>query len=166
VSRWRGCSGGLTIAIAALVLLAAGPAQAEPSPALLVSTLDGSSLAVMRLPADGRFALSYRNSLYGSLVDEAFVVTPQGELRLTGVAADELAVLEEYYRAAERATRQAAGASRAWRIKPPIPVEEALLIVAATDLGRRTLLVDGAPPVELWRLVDDREPWVSIQPAR
>lgn len=165
MSRWRGRTSGLTIAIAAFVLLAAGPAQAEPSPALLVSTRDGS-LVVVPLPADGRFVLRYRNSIYGSLVDEEFVVTPRGELRLTGLAADELAVLEEYYRAADRATRQAADASRSWRITPPIPFKEALLIVAATDLGRRTLVIEGRPPVELWRLVDDAQPSVWIEAAR
>jgi hypothetical protein len=37
------------------------------------------------------------------------------------------------------------------------------LIVAGTDLGQRTLLVDGAAPVALWRLVDDRSPSVELR---
>lgn len=46
---------------------------------------------------------------------------------------------------------------------PPLPVEERALLVAATDLGERTLLVDGASPLELWRLVDDAQPTVRIE---
>jgi hypothetical protein len=36
------------------------------------------------------------------------------------------------------------------------------LSIAATDLGERTLLVPGEPPLELWRLVGDGDPFVVL----
>ena len=167
MDRWRGRSGGLTIAAALVVLLGAGAADAGGrAPALVVRGSDGTALARIELPPDGGFALRYRNSLYGSLVEERFVVTADGRLRLVGLAADELAVLEEYYAIDRPAFRPPLGVPRAWQAEPPVTVEEDAILIAATDLGERTLLVDGAPPLELWRLVDDAAPSVWLEVDR
>jgi len=167
MDRWRGRIGGLTIAAVMVVLLGAGADVAgNRAPALLVRGSDGTSLARVELPPDGSFALRYRNSLYDSLVEERFLVLADGRLRLVRLAADELAVLEEYYAIDRPAVRPAGGASRAWEAEPPLTVEEAALLIAATDLGERTLLVTGAPPLELWRLVDDAAPSVWLEVDR
>jgi hypothetical protein len=163
MDRWRGRVSGLTIAMLAIVALAIGPAQHETTAALVVRAGDGSPLARVLLTADGRFTLRFRNSTYGSLVDEEFVVLADGHVRLTRLAADELAVLEEYYRTEAPARRSDPGASRTWWAVPAIPVEERALLMAATDLGERTLVVQGAAPLELWRLVDDAQPSVRIE---
>jgi hypothetical protein len=167
MNRWRGRSGGLTIAALGLLLLGAAATVAESDgPALVARRPDGSTLARVELPADGTFALRYRNSLYGSLVDERFVVTADGRMRLTRLGADELAVLEEYYAIDRPAAPGAAVAPRAWEADPAVGVEEDAILIAATDLGERTLLVDGAPALELWRLVDDAAPsvWLEVDP--
>lgn len=167
MDRWRGRTGGLTIAAAMVVLLGAGAAVAgSRAPALVMRGSDGSALGRVELPPDSSFVLRYRNSLYGSLVEERFVVTTDGRLRLTRLAADELAVLEEYYAVDRPAVRQPAGSSRAWEAEPALTVEEDAILIAATDLGERTLLVDGTPSLELWRLVDDAAPsvWLEVDP--
>jgi hypothetical protein len=167
MDRWRGRTGGLTIAAVMVVLLGAGAAVAgNRAPALVVRGSDGTPLARVELPLDGSFALRYRNSLYGSLVEERFLVSTDGRLRLVGLAADELAVLEEYYAIDRPAVRQPGGRSRAWEAEPPLTVEETAILIAATDLGERTLLVTGAPALELWRLVDDAAPSVWLEVDR
>lgn len=167
MDRWRGRASGLTIAALTLVLLGAAASEAgRHRPALVVRGTDGSTLARVELPADGSFALRYRNSLYGSLVEERFVTTSDGRMRLTGLGADELGVLEEYYAIDAPAAPGAAAAARAWEAVPALDVEEDAILIAATDLGERTLLVDGEPELELWRLVDDAAPsvWLEVDP--
>jgi hypothetical protein len=166
VGRWRHRARGLTIVVAAMAVLAAARGDPPREGALVVRGHDGSVLVAIALPSDARFTLRYRNSVYRSTAEEQFTVTDEGRIRLSGLSADELAVLEEYYGIAEPASGPFVAPGRSWRATPPVEVEEAVLIVAATDLGRRTLIVEGAPPVELWRLVDDDAPWVSIEPAR
>jgi hypothetical protein len=166
MDRWRGRTGGLTIAAGIVVLLGAGAVLAgSQGRELVVRGFDGSELARVELPSHGRFTLRYRNSVYGSLVEERFVVTTEGRLRLVGLAADELAVLEEYYAVDRPAVRQPAGSSTAWEAEPSLTVEQEAILIAATDLGERTLLVDGASPLELWRLVDDAAPsvWLGLE---
>jgi hypothetical protein len=165
MDRWRGRTGGLTIAATLLVLLVAGAALAgNQGRELVVRRLDGAELATVPLPSDGGFRLRYRNSIYESLVEEVFVVTADGRLRLVRLAAEELAVLEEYYAVEGPALRQPAGSSMLWEAEPSLAVEEESILIAATDLGERTLLVDGAAPLELWRLVDDAAPsvWLGL----
>jgi hypothetical protein len=166
MNRWRGRTGGLTIAAALVVVLSAVAALGgRQGSELVVRGLDGSQLASVQLPSDGGFRLRYRNSIYGSLVEEVFVVTPDGRLRLVRLAAEEVAVLEEYYAVDGPAVRQPAGSSMAWEGKPSLTVEQDSILIAATDLGERTLVVDGASPLELWRLVDDAAPsvWLGLQ---
>jgi len=155
--RWRARSSGLAIilAVAAIAVLAWTTASAEAGPALVVRLPDGTRLMSIPLGAHGEFALRYRNSLYGSLAEERFTVGAGERMELVELAADELAVLEEYYAIDEPARHAPGGDSRVWEAEPRQPVSLEALVVAATDLGERTLLVDGQPAMELWRLVED-----------
>ncbi len=83
--------------------------------------------------------------------------------RLAELAAEQLAVLEEYYAVSEGPVRAAPGY---WRAPPDDDLEFDRLTVAATDLGQRTLLVRGQPPLALWRLVEDAAPMVHITVER
>jgi hypothetical protein len=163
-ARWRGRVGGLAIlaVLAALIVPLALTAAAPAAPALAVIGPDGEVLAE-RVLSDGGFSLRYRNSLYRSLAEERYAVDPDGRIRLVELSADELAVLEEYYAIDRPAERQAGEAARAWRAKPAREVVIESLVVAATDLGQRVLLVDGAAPIELWRLVEDGDPSVRLE---
>jgi hypothetical protein len=130
-------------------------------PALAVRDADGALLARIPLGTGQGFALRYRNSLYGTLAEERFVVAEQGRMRLVELAADQLAVLEEYY-AVTQAQRTPQGSRRAWVAGPATAVELDELSIAATDLGERTLLVDGRAPLPLWRLVEE-DPTVVLR---
>lgn len=158
--RWRGRAAGLAVAVA--IGLALADDATRSSPELVLHGPSGEVLARVALPADETFTLSYRNSLYRSIAEERFTVTDDGSMRLVALAADELAVLEEYYAIDEPATATHAG-ERAWAAQPAELVELASLRIAATDLGQRTLLVDGHEPIELWRLVDDPDPSVLLE---
>ena len=161
--RWRGRLLGLAI----LATLAGPLARAEaapPGPQLIVRGPDGRVLAEVWLP-DASFSLRYRNSVYRSLTEERYVVHADGSIRLVGLAADELAVLEEYYAIDEPAVRQDRAATRRWRAEPARDVVIDTLIVAATDRGQRTLLVDGSAPLDLWPLVEDADPSVVLEVA-
>jgi hypothetical protein len=161
--RWRGravLATGLATAVlgAATAILAA-----DAPPTLRVTSPEGELLASVPLPPDGMLTLRYRNSLYGTLAEERFVVTGDGQLQLVGLAAEQLAVLEEYYAIDEPAT--AAPAPMHWQAQPANDVLVRELRIAATDLGERTILVAGAAPIELWTLVDDHEPTIVLAVA-
>jgi hypothetical protein len=161
--RWRGRAAALAIALA--LATGAWAVADRQTPALRVSLPDGTVVARLSLPADGSFSLRYRNSLYGTLAEERFVVTPGGVLRLVELGADQLAVLEEYY-AIETPARRAPGTAHLFAAEPARETLRPSLRVAATDLGERTLLIDGHPPLELWRLVDDASPAVLLEADR
>jgi len=160
-NRWRGRIAGLAI-LAALGPLTLTAVAARADPILVVRGPDDRVLAELRLP-DRTFTLRYRNSVYRSIAEEHFVVDGSGRIELKGLAADELAVLEEYYAIDSPAWRAGPGAIRTWRADPARRVNIETLIVAATDLGQRTLLVDGEAPLALWRLVGDRSPSVELE---
>ena len=156
MDRWRGRhAAGLALLVAATLSASTATATAETS--RLVVMVDGARVASLALPADGRFALRYRNSVYRSLAEERFVANG-GRMRLVELAADELAVLDEYY-AATAITEDET--TRAFRGGPAYPLSLTSLTVAATDLGARTLLV-GDAELALYRLVDDTSPMVIL----
>ena len=135
-----------------------------PARAIVIRGHDGEVLASMPLQG-GRFAVSYRNSIYGTMAEERYETLPDGRYRLVEIAADQLAVLEEYY-AVPGAPRQAAEPDRRKWVVPPDPERPAVLdalSIAATDLGERTVHVSGEPPLELWRLVEDEQPFVVLE---
>ena len=165
--RWRARTLGLAIAIGVTAAAAVGVAWAAGSaatgPSLTVRLPDGTVLDRVTLPADGGFTLRYRNSLYGSIAEERFIVDG-ARLRLVQLAADELPVLEEYYAIDRPARRAPAGDARVWTAEPAQRVALDSLTVAATDRGERTLVVGGST-VELWRLVDDGAASIVLEPA-
>lgn len=131
--------------------------------AIVIRGHDGDVLASM--PLQGRrFAVSYRNSIYGTMAEERYTVLTDGRCLLVGIAADQLAVLEEYY-AVPGPPRRAAETDRREWFAPPDPARPLVLetlSIAATDLGKRTVHAPGQPPVELWRLVEDGHPFVVL----
>jgi hypothetical protein len=161
-NRWRGRIAGLAI-LAALGPLTLTAGAADVDPTLVVRGPDDGVLAEVRLP-DGAFTLRYRNSVYRSLAEEHYIVDAMGRIELVGLAADELAVLEEYYAIESPAWRAAGhGTDRSWRADPARRVTIERLIVAGTDLGQRSLLVGDEESLALWRLVDDRSPSIELE---
>ncbi len=159
------------VAVVALATLASSgaaaaeldAAQDEAAKVIVIRGHDGDVLASVPLCGD-RFGVSYRNSIYGTLAEERYKVLPDRRYRLVEIAADQLAVLEEYY-AAPGAPRRAVEPDRRDWVAPPdpaMPVIFEALSIAATDLGERTVHVPGEPPLELWRLVGDRNPFVAL----
>lgn len=131
--------------------------------AVTVRDADGGLL--VRVPLEGeRFAVSYRNSIYGTLAEERYAVSGDGRFQVVELAADQLAVLEEYYALPGPAQRTTEVDRRTWRSDPDPerPAVFTSLSIAATDLGERTLLVPGQPPLPLWQLVADDNPTVAL----
>ena len=162
---WRAGKVGLAIilSVAAIAGLTWTAVSADGATALVIRLPDGTELERLALGEGDGFALRYRNSLYRSLVEERFEITERGVIRLVGLAADELAVLEEYYAIDHPARPARDGDARAWVAEPAIEVALTSLTVAATDLGERTLLVGDRPPLELWRLVADGAASIVIE---
>lgn len=153
-------------AVAAPLALALAAAAGEPRATGLAVTVrapGGALLAEVPLP-DRTFAVRYRNSVYHSLAEERYEVQPDGRFEVVQLAADEVAVLEEYYAVPSR-PRRAPDSDRRDYLAPPDPARPPVFVVlyiAATDLGERTLLVPGQPSVALWRLVEE-DPTVILQ---
>jgi hypothetical protein len=162
--RWR----VLVLAAAVAVALAGGTAAAlagrgEDGPAVTVRAPDGHLIA--RVPLDGdTFAVSYRNSIYTTLAEERYRVNPDGRFELVEIAAEQLAVLEEYY-AVPDPPRPAPPGDRLDYVVEPNPERPAVfddLRIAATDLGERTLIVPGHAPVAIWERVVSDDPTVIL----
>ncbi len=139
----------------AAALLAAG--CAAQGPAVTVRDDGGALLARVPLSA-GSFAVSYRNSLYGTLAEERYRVQDGGRFGLVELAADQLAVLEEYYAVPGPVHAAPGGDRRNWVAQPAGRPVFGDLSIAATALGERTLLVPGQPPVPLAPLVTANGP--------
>lgn len=161
--RWRGRRhAGPALVIALTCGLVAGSTAVAPHQFIVVTDDDGRILARLALGEDQSFSLQYRNSLYGTLAEERFTVDG-GRFRLDELASEQLAVLEEYYTVVETPVR----AGTDWyRAPPAYELELVRLIVAATELGERTILVEGQSPLPLWTLVGAAGPFVHIEVAR
>lgn len=145
------------VAVAALGSAAAVEQSGRTELGRSLTVRDAGGALLARVPLEeGRFAVSYRNSVYESLAEERYEVLRDGSFRVVELGADELAVLEEYYMAPTAARRAPAGDRRQWLVEPDAarPAVFDTLSIAATDLGRRTLHVPGQRSVPLWRLVD------------
>lgn len=129
---------------------------------LVIRNGDGE---LTQIPLDANtFAISYRNSIYQTLAEERYEVQPDGTYRLVEIAADQLAVLEEYY-GVPGAPTSADPTDRRNYVVPPDPSRPAVfdtLSIAATDLGQRTLYIPEEPPLELWQLVGNDSPFVVL----
>ncbi|OZM82199.1 hypothetical protein [Pseudonocardia sp. MH-G8] len=136
----------LAVAVFAAGLLTAGCAASGPA----VTVRDAGGALLTRVPAPGgAFAVSYRNSLYGTLAEERYRVQDDGGFRLVQLAADQLAVLEEYYAVPGPVDAAPDGDRRNWVAQPAQHPVFGDLSIAATALGERTLHVPGHPPVPL-----------------
>ena len=155
-ARRRTAALGVAAAVAAAVPVAAsaaGSVGGGGGRTVVVTDADGDVLA--RVPVGGRFAVSYRNSIYRTVAEERYVVLPGSRFRLEQIAADQLAVLEEYYAVPGRPHRADEDDRRSWVVSPD-PARTLVLdrlSIAATDLGERTLHVPGEDAVPLWSLV-------------
>jgi hypothetical protein len=148
---------------------AAGSARSGPAPAgpaVTVRDSGGALLAQVPLPG-GAFAVSYRNSLYGTLAEERYRAAG-GRFALVELAADQLAVLEEYYAVPGPVRRAPAADRRDLVARPARAAEFTSLTVAATALGERTLHVPGHAPVPLASLAPGADPTVvlAVEEAR
>ena len=149
------------IAVAAGVVAVATSGEGEQ--AVTVRRPDGELIA--RVPLDGdTFAVGYRNSIYRTLAEERYRVLPGGRFELVELAAEQVAVLEEYY-AVPGAPRPAPPGDRLEFVVDPDPSRPAVfedLRIAATDLGERTLFVPGSAPIPIWQRVVTEDPSVIL----
>ncbi|HET7677852.1 MAG TPA: hypothetical protein VFK38_08345 [Candidatus Limnocylindrales bacterium] len=106
---------------------------------LVLRADDGREVLRKGLPRDGRFSLTYRNSVYGASVSEEFRASTDARLTLMAVWSDRLAVLEEYY-----GLPTAAVDGTGWRsaVEPGRVFEELRLV--PDRLGERALRVEGS----------------------
>ena len=148
-------------------MLGSGLVAAEQVPpqgvAVTVRAPDGALLAGVQLSGTS-FAVGYRNSVYRTLAEELYEVHADGSFEVVQLAADQIAVLEEYYAVPSRPLAAERGDRRGY-VAPPDPARPPvfdILHIAATDLGERTLYVPGHEPVALWRLVEE-DPTVILQ---
>ena len=143
--------GLVAAAVAVSACLACTATVAEPGATGRVVTVrdpGGVLLAQVPLSAD-TFAVSYRNSVYGTVAEERYRVGVDGGFTLVELAADQLAVLEEYY-AVPGPVRPAPDADRRnWVARPGGTARFTDLAIAATRLGERALHVAGNAPVLL-----------------
>ncbi|MDJ0377319.1 hypothetical protein [Cryobacterium sp. PH31-L1] len=131
---------------------------------IVVSDQDGDVLASLPLDGDS-FSVSYRNSIYQTMAEERYVVAADGKYELVEIAADQLAVIEEYYAVPDAPRPSPAGDRRAYVVEPD-PLHPAVfeaLSIAATDLGERTIHIPGSSPYALWQLVDDDDPYLILE---
>lgn len=164
--RWSALRTG---AVVLAVVLTAGAVAAtlligrDGTAAVTVRAPDGDLIARVPLPGD-TFAVGYRNSVYTTLAEERYRVLPDGRFELVELAAEQTAVLEEYY-AVPGAPRPAPAGDRLAYVADPDPARPAVfedLRIAATDLGERTLFVPGHAPVPIWERVVTDDPTVIL----
>jgi hypothetical protein len=120
----------------------------------VVTVRDPSGALLAQVPLEGdAFAVSYRNSLYGTPAEERYHVGTDGGFTLVELAADQIAVLEEYYGVPGPVRRAPDADRRNWVALPARTAGFTDLAIAATDLGERTLHVPGRAPVPLAPLI-------------
>jgi hypothetical protein len=124
----------LVVGGVAAVALVAGLGPGGGGPAVVVADERGRELASVPLPEAGRFALSYRHSIYRAEVTETFAVA-DGGFRLVAIASPSEAVLDYYELEGRRV------ADHGWRLEPAATPRLKSLPLVATEVGRRTLVV-------------------------
>jgi hypothetical protein len=121
------------VALAVAVLAVPALAHGDDGPRVVVRDRDGDVVAAAALPADGRFALAFRHSVYRAPAEERFRALDGGFV-LERIASPSRRVLE-YYELEGRFTRDA--------LIPAHPARFTTMALAATARGRRTLVVGG-----------------------
>jgi hypothetical protein len=119
-----------------LLALAIGAlAVSGGSPHVVARTTGGDTVAELRLPASGEFALEYRHSYYRQPARETFRASDDG-FALVAISSPSEAVLD-YYEI--EGTRSRHGG--VWTLRPERPARFEELALAGTSVGRRTLVV-------------------------
>jgi hypothetical protein len=127
------------VAAVAAAALAGGAAVRADGPARVVAQdRDGRTVAALELPRSGAFALAYRHSYYRRPAVERFVAGEDGSFRLVEIASPSEAVLDYYE--IEGVKRRSDGW---WRLRPARPARFTRMALAATAVGRRTLVAGG-----------------------
>jgi Domain of unknown function (DUF1850) len=119
----------LAAALAALAVSGGG------SPQVVARTADGETVA--SLPVGRGFALEYVHSYYRRPARETFRVV-EGGFELVAIASPSEAVLDYYEIEGSRARR-----GGWWTLRPARAPRFGTLALAATRVGRRTLVADG-----------------------
>jgi hypothetical protein len=124
------------LVLAALALAACAAAvQAGGPPHVVAKDRDGRTVA--ELPAKDGFALTYRHSYYRQPAVERFRVA-KGGFRLVEIASPSEAVLDYYDVEGTRSHR-----GGWWTLRLARPARFERMPLAATSVGRRTLVADG-----------------------
>ena len=127
-----------------LVATAVLGALALPGGAPRVVAREGDRIvAEMRLPSSGAFALTYRHSVYRAPAVERFRRVGDG-FELVAISSPSEAVLDYYEVEGTRARRDGW-----WMLRLARPARFEAMPLAATAVGRRTL-VAGGKRVPLW----------------
>jgi hypothetical protein len=113
------------------------------APHVVARGAGGGVVAELRLPPSGEFALEYLHSYYRRPARETFRATSNG-FELVAVSSPSEAVLD-YYEI--DGTRERRGGR--WTLRPARPARFGTMALAATAVGRRTL-VAGAQRVPLY----------------
>jgi hypothetical protein len=120
----------LAVAIGALAVTGGAPH-------VVARTADGDAVAELRLPASGTFSLEYRHSYYRRPARETFRATGDG-FELIAVSSPSEAVLDYYEIEGTRARR-----GGVWTLRPARRAQFDQMALAATAIGRRTLVAGG-----------------------
>jgi hypothetical protein len=115
----------------ALVAILAG---CGGGPEVVARDADGGVVAHAALPDTGRFALTYRHSVYNAPAEERFRAVDGGFV-LDSVASPDAAVID-YYGLEGRRTRERGW----WVMRPDHPARFETMALAATRRGQRTLV--------------------------
>jgi hypothetical protein len=126
------------VAVAAVLVSGCG------GPEVVARDRDGGVVAQAALPESGRFELRYRHSVYQAPAIERFRAAGGGFV-LESVGSPSAAVID-YYALDGRRTRERGW----WVLTPDRPARFATMALAASRLGRRTL-VAGSHRLPLYR---------------
>ena len=125
-------------AVAAVALAGGAAVSADGPPRVVAQDRDGDTVAELALPRSGTFALTYRHSYYRRPAVERFTAADDGSFRLVEIASPSEAVLEYYVVEGARARHDGW-----WTLKLARPARFTRMALAATAVGRRTLVADG-----------------------
>jgi hypothetical protein len=144
--------------LAALALAAGAAAARSDGPARVVAhDRGGGTVAELRLPASGAFALAYRHSYYRKPAVERFRAAADGSFELVEIASPSQAVLD-YYEAEGERTRRGGW----WTLRLARPARFESMALAATAVGRRTL-VAGAERAPLYGAGGARHLTIAVE---
>jgi hypothetical protein len=126
-------------ALAALAFAAgAAVARSDGGARVVAHDRGGDTVAELRLPASGAFALTYRHSYYRRPAIERFRARSDGGFELVAIASPSQAVLD-YYEADGTRSRRGGW----WTLRLARPARFGTMALAATAVGRRTLVAGG-----------------------